>query len=113
MSTKTGQEAEAKAAEWLEAQDYKLLDKNWRTKWCEIDLIAQKDGRFFFIEVKYRRRSDSGGGLSYITPRKLKQMSFAADMWMSQQEETGDYELSAMEMSGQPPEVDEFISELT
>lgn len=113
MSTTIGQEAEAKAAQWLEDQGFELVDKNWRSKWCEIDLIMQKDERFFFVEVKYRRRPDSGSGLSYITQEKLRQMAFGAELWLNQYEAKQDYELSAIELSGQPPGVNQFIPELT
>ena len=113
MSTAIGQEAEAKAAEWLEGRGYQILDKNWRTKWCEIDLIAKKDNQIFFVEVKYRRQANSGSGLSYITPKKLRQMAFAAEIWLNQYDSQEDYELSAIELSGIPPKVSAFLPELT
>lgn len=113
MSTAAGLRAEEVAAQWLMDQGYEIIERNWRTKWCEIDIIAKKNQRLYFIEVKYRRTSAAGGGLSYITPGKLKQMTFAAEMWLSNQAERSDYELSAMSLSGVGPQVEDFIPELT
>src|SRR5690606_24716209 len=100
-------------AQWLEAQGYHVIDRNWRTKWCEIDLIATKDNRLFFVEVKYRRSPAAGGGLSYITPGKLRQMAFAAQLWLNGHPDESQWELSAIALGGTPPAVEEFIPELT
>lgn len=113
MSTATGQLAEQVAADYLETEGYQILDTNWRTKWCEIDIIARRDQTIYFVEVKYRRSSSAGSGIDYITPQKLRQMSFAAEIWMSQNQEELDYELGAIELSGHPPKVTEFIPQLT
>lgn len=40
------------ACKFLVKRDYKILDRNYRKKWGEIDIIAQKDGKINFIEVK-------------------------------------------------------------
>ena len=113
MSTSAGRQAEEVAAEWLMNQGYEIVDRNWRTKWCEIDIVAKKNQTLYFVEVKYRRTNAAGGGLSYITPGKLKQMAFAAEMWLSNQAERSDYELSAMSLGSNPPLVEDFIPELT
>lgn len=113
MSTLSGRAAEAAAAEWLESQGYLLIERNWRTKWCEIDLIAQKDGRLYFIEVKYRRSHAAGSGLAYVTPAKLRQMAFAAQLWLNDHPHESDWELSAIALGGTPPAIEEFIPQLT
>jgi len=113
VSTAAGQLAEAAAAEYLRDLGYEILERNWRTRWCEIDIIAAKDGTAHFIEVKYRRTPSAGTGLSYITPAKLKRMAFAAELWRTVAGWSGDSELGAVELSGIPPVVDSFIAELT
>lgn len=107
----TGHDAEQVAAEYLKRHGYKILEINWRTKYCEIDIVAQKHKRVFFTEVKYRRTNQAGSGLEYITPKKLNQMKFAAEMWVSQQKWQGDYQLAAIEMSGND-EVQQFLTDL-
>lgn len=69
-----GQRAEEVAADYLAAQGYEIIERNWRTRVCEIDIIASKDRVMYFIEVKYRKSNSQGSGLDYITPKKLKQM---------------------------------------
>lgn len=107
-----GHEAEKLAAKHIEEQGFKLRDLNWKTRYCEIDLVAEKDKRMYFIEVKYRERSAWGSGVDYITLKKLKQMSFAAEMWVSNHGWQGEYQLAAIEMSGLPPKVTNFLVDL-
>lgn len=83
-STSVGRNAESAVAEQLNGQGYKLLDQNWRTRSCEIDLVMQKNDTVYFIEVKFRKSDTFGSGLDYITPKKQKQMLYAAEMWASQ-----------------------------
>lgn len=92
----TGYEAEDKAKEYLENLGYTVIDSNWHNKWAEIDIIATKDNTVYFVEVKYRKNSSQGFGMDYITPKKVKQMSFAAEMWVSDNRWNGQYQLSAI-----------------
>lgn len=74
-----GRKAEARAAAFLERKGCRLLEQNWRTRWCEIDIVAERDGIVYFCEVKYRSHNRQGSGMDYITPKKLQQMQFAAE----------------------------------
>ncbi len=112
MSTALGHAAEAKAADWLKEQGFKLIEKNWQTRFCEIDVIVRKKQTIYFVEVKYRRTSEQGGGLDYITPKKLNQMEFAAKHWVATNQWGGDFVLSALEVSGKNLEVTDFIESL-
>lgn len=107
-----GREAEEAAVNYLESYGYDIINKNWRTRYCEIDVIAHKDDVVYFIEVKYRQNPDQGLGLEYITGKKLKQMQFAARMWLSDDGWDGDYDLAALEVTGLEYEVTEFVTEL-
>jgi uncharacterized protein (TIGR00252 family) len=104
-----GRAAEAAAAEYLKRLGYEILDQNWRTRRCEIDIVARHKNTVYFVEVKYRQQSSQGSGLDYITPSKLRQMSFAAKMWLAQHNHTGEIALSAIEVSGPEYEVTDFI----
>jgi uncharacterized protein (TIGR00252 family) len=107
-----GREAETAAAEYLKKQGFKILAQNWRTRWCEIDIVAQKHKRVYFVEVKYRQTNKQGSGLDYITTRKLKQMQFAAEFWVQDNEWTGDYTLAAIEVSGPDFQATSFLTDL-
>jgi Holliday junction resolvase-like predicted endonuclease len=108
----TGREAEAAAAAHLKKQGFAIVAQNWRTRWCEIDIIAQKNRAVYFCEVKYRVSSRQGGGLDYITPKKLAQMKFAAEAWVQLTGWKGEYQLGAIEVSGPEFSVTAFINEL-
>ncbi len=49
---KTGEIGEDVAVKHLMKLSYKILDRNYRKKWGEIDIVAKKDGVIHFIEVK-------------------------------------------------------------
>lgn len=105
-----GQVAEDEAAKFLQNKGYKIIDRNWKTKYCEIDIIAKKNNVIHFVEVKYRRQENQGGGLAAITHKKLKQMQFAAEIWQTNHpQHTEDLQLVAIAMSGQPPRVEQFL----
>lgn len=99
-SFEMGRQAENVAAAYMERQGCTVVDRNWRTRWCEIDIVACRHGTIYFCEVKYRSQSYQGYGLEYITPRKLRQMRFAAALWIADHSDGAHYELCAIEVSG-------------
>ena len=100
-----GEDAECK---YLVRSGYKVVDRNWKTKACEIDIIAFKSGVMHFVEVKYRKNTEQGGGIAAITPQKLKHMTRAAQIWMQRNGET-DACLSAIEVVGEDYQVSNFV----
>ena len=53
MNTKlTGNEGENRAASYLEAKGFEIIERNWRTNRGEIDIIAYKNDTIVFVEVK-------------------------------------------------------------
>lgn len=108
----TGHDAEKAAAEYLRQQGYKVLELNWKTKYCEIDIVAQKNKTIYFTEVKYRKSTAFGSGFDYITAKKLQQMTFAAEMWISNHDWPGDYQLAAIELNGSTYETTNFLTDL-
>ncbi len=96
-----GQIAEDAVAKYLQQQGYKIIDRNWKTKFCEVDIIAQKEHVVHFVEVKYRGSSTQGDGFDYITPKKLKQMEFASRVWVSANNYDGEFVLSAAQINAE------------
>lgn len=111
-TTSIGRKAEFSAVEYLVRQGFQVVDQNWRTRWCEIDIVAVKGRSVTLVEVKYRRRDNWGRGLEYITRTKHRQMSFAAEFWMASHDWPGECYLSAIEVSGSDFEVTAFIPEI-
>lgn len=84
-SKEIGDEAEDIVAAYLTRHGHVLLERNWRTKVCEIDIVSRKDGIVYFTEVKYRKTAKHGDGIAAITPKKLRKMTFAAELYMVKQ----------------------------
>lgn len=115
---KVGHDAEKVAATYLEGRGYTVLALNWRHARAEIDIVAQKRPRFrakgpiVFFEVKYRKNDWQGQGLDYITPKKLEQMRFAAELWVTENNYSRDYTLGAIELTGSVPVVTTVLESL-
>lgn len=56
----TGKKYEEQAALYLEERGFVLLEKNFRCRQGEIDLVGLHEGCLVFVEVKYRKNTDSG-----------------------------------------------------
>jgi Holliday junction resolvase-like predicted endonuclease len=111
LTTSTGLLAEDAVVEFLQNNDYDIIGKNWKTKTCEIDIIAYKNQTIHFVEVKYRQNIIQGVGYDYIDARKLRRMEYAAQLWICKHDWYGEYVLSAASVFGIDFEV-EFISQI-
>jgi uncharacterized protein (TIGR00252 family) len=111
-TTNTGHEAEAAASTYLAACGFTIMERNYRTPRCEIDIITRKGKCIYFVEVKYRSRPMQGTGLEYVTARKQKQMQFAAEVWIREHDWHGDVTLSAIEVTGPDFVVGSFIESI-
>jgi putative endonuclease len=58
---KTGEAGENIAANYIGRKGFEVICKNYRKKWGELDIVAQKDGLIHFIEVKTVSRQSYGG----------------------------------------------------
>lgn len=103
---KIGDASEIAAANELVRRGHEILERNWRTKYCEIDIVSRKDNIVYFTEVKHRRNNNGGDGLAAITPKKLNQMAFAAKLFVHTNHlEQLDLRLLAVATAGDMPEV--------
>lgn len=73
-----GKEGEDRAAHFLVGQGYKILERNYRTRAGEIDLIALHEGMVVFVEVKTRSSNAFGAPELAVTPQKQLRMVKAA-----------------------------------
>ena len=111
VSTKSiGDTAESAVSDYLRANGHAILERNWRTKLCEIDIVTRKGSTVYFVEVKHRKNDTAGDGMAYITPKKLKQMQFAAKLYAhSHRLNEANLRLVAVSTTGTPPKVIEYI----
>ena len=77
-----GLKAEGVVAEYLAQRGHKILARNYKTKFYEIDIVSATKDHIYFTEVKYRKNSDHGSPLEFIDQQKQKQITFAADSFM-------------------------------
>jgi putative endonuclease len=68
MSREVGNIAEDKAAKYLQGLGYEIIDRNFYSRFGEIDIIAKKDKILHFVEVKSGKNFDP---VYALTPRKL------------------------------------------
>lgn len=107
---KIGDAAETIAADYLIQQGHSILERNWKTKLCEIDIISQKANRLYFTEVKYRRKTNQGNGIDAITKKKLHRMQFGAKMYVEMKRLFRcDMILAVASLSGDKPSVDTWL----
>jgi putative endonuclease len=80
-----GARGEQIAARHLERRGYEVVDRNFRTRFGELELVAAGDGCLVFCEVKTRvERGRSGplGPLASVGPRKQRQVRLMAREWL-------------------------------
>lgn len=83
MSNKTiGNYGEYLAQQYLKFQGYRILEKNFRNKLGEIDLIAQEGKTVCFVEVKTRQALDQGQPFEAVTPWKIRKLSQMATIYL-------------------------------
>ena len=81
-TTKIGKKAEERVAEYLTNEGHKIVARNFKTYFYEIDIVSVKNDEVYFTEVKYRRSDLAGGGMAAVDQKKLAKMRFAAECYM-------------------------------
>lgn len=76
--SETGQAAEALAADHLARRGIKVLQRNYRCRGGEIDLICDDRGTLVFVEVRMRSNARFGGAAASVTAAKRRRIVLAA-----------------------------------
>ncbi|CAG4884102.1 conserved protein of unknown function [Georgfuchsia toluolica] len=79
----SGQAAEDVAAGFLAHRGLKVVERNFRVRGGEIDLICTDGRTLVFVEVRLRGSDKFGGAAASITPRKQQRIVLAARHWLS------------------------------
>ena len=82
-SNLTGPWGEAVAAAYLRKKRYLLVACNYRCRFGEIDLIAERGGYLVFVEVKLRKSDRFAAAAEYVDRRKQERIKSTAQMWLS------------------------------
>ncbi len=77
----TGNLGEEMACGFIIEKGYQILERNWRYKHWEVDIIACKKGKLHFIEVKTRNSLRFGRPEESITREKMTHLKNAAEQF--------------------------------
>jgi putative endonuclease len=77
-----GKRGETAAADYLSRHGYKILERNYRCKIGEIDIVAEKDGRLLFIEIKTRSSDHFGLPEESVHAVKQKKILRTAEWYL-------------------------------
>lgn len=73
-----GKKAEEFAINFLQSKNYKIIDKNYHSRFGEIDIIAKKGSYIHFIEVKYRKNTLNGYPREAVSKSKQKKIKLTS-----------------------------------
>lgn len=107
---KIGDQAEEVVAAHLESLGHVIIARNWKTKFCEIDIVSRYKDTVYFTEVKYRKNADYGDGLATITQKKQRQMKFAAQYYVLKHSITGSIQLAVASVGGRDFSLEQWLS---
>ena len=83
-NTGSGKIGEHFTAEYLKKQGYEILDMNFKSRFGEIDIIAQNERYLAFVEVKTRRMDGLTHPFESITPGKRAKVIKTAQYYLLQ-----------------------------
>ena len=80
----SGAWGEALAADFLRKKRYKIIAAGYRSRFGEIDLIAQNKQHLVFVEVKLRKSNRFAEAMEYVDSRKQDRIRTTAEFYLSQ-----------------------------
>jgi putative endonuclease len=84
-----GAHGEELVAQWYEARGYEVLDRNWRRRTGELDLVLSGGDVIVFCEVKTRTSDLFGAPVEAITHTKVRRIRALAAEWLSEHRGSG------------------------
>lgn len=85
-SKSIGSAGEDRAAAFLKRRGYKIIERNYHSRYGEIDIIASNGEYIVFAEVKQRKNADFGEAREFVTPSKQRKVRVTAEIWLSDNE---------------------------
>ena len=78
-----GDWGEERAALYLRLRGYRIVERNFRCRQGEIDIIARRGGVVAFVEVKLRKNADHGEAREFVTAGKQRRVVQSAGLWLA------------------------------
>lgn len=98
---KRGVWGERMAADYLCKKGYRVIQSNFRTRFGEIDIIAEKGQYIVFAEVKTRRNAAFAAAREHVTAAKQQRLIAAAEEWLQQNGTTRQPRFDVIEVYGE------------
>ena len=93
----TGKGGEEVACQFLARKGYKVIERNYRRKWGEIDIIAIKNNTVRFVEVKaVSRESEAYRPEELLHVTKLRKVARTAALYMASHKDEREYQVDAV-----------------
>ena len=73
-------------AEALKTRGFAIIERNYRSRYGEIDIIAQNEDYLVFTEVKLRKSAYFGAAREFVDARKQERLRATAAMWLEEHE---------------------------
>jgi putative endonuclease len=105
----TGKAGEEAAVQYLRQQGYRILERNYRCRFGEIDLIARDGSTLVFIEVKTRRSQRFGPAAAAVTIEKQRHLIRASQVYltrMGKAQELCRFDVVTIEIDAQMPRIE-------
>ena len=90
-SLQVGNAAESLACDYLQQQGLRLLTRNYRAPYGELDLIMQDHDHVIFVEVRFRRHNHYGSGADSVTAAKQDKLIKTALYYLQQHPKQAKY----------------------
>ena len=81
-----GVTGEDRAVEALRREGYRILDRNYRCRHGEIDIVAFESGEIVFVEVKSRLTESKGSALAAVTAAKQRRIARVAEQYLAERD---------------------------
>jgi putative endonuclease len=108
-SQEFGRTSEIYAAEHLTRQGYRILERNYRTRMGEIDIIARHGDTLVFVEVKARKSHEFGPSKYAVTSRKQQRLARTAQYYLKstrQLNRKARFDVVAIDFEDGPPHIE-------
>jgi putative endonuclease len=104
-----GKEGEKLAEVYLSERGYTMLHRNWRYGRYELDLIATKNEKLHFIEVKFRSYNHFGSPEDAVTKKKVKSLMQAIEQFLFLYPQYDDFRLDVLSITQRSPDNVEYF----
>jgi len=93
VSLNRGVQFEHQLEQKLQSAGYTIIERNYRCRWGELDLIVTSDQTLIVIEAKYRTLDHYGRAVEFVTPEKVRKIVRATEMFLCENPQYFEYSL--------------------